>query len=90
MRRVMLRMVTVESGLPARRRVPLSELVYAHKHDPSKPDDEENQRIELVLKRLNEARLVVSGQGTGEPYIESAHDFLVRSWDKLQKKHTFN
>ncbi len=85
MRRVMLRMVTIEGGESARRRVPLSELVYADKHDPSKPDDEENQRVELVLKRLNEARLIVSGQETGEPYVEPAHDFLVRSWDKLQK-----
>lgn len=85
MRRVMLRMVTVEGGESARRRVPLSELVYADKHDPSKLDDEENQRVELVLKRLIEARLVISGQETGEPYVEPAHDFLVRSWDKLQK-----
>ncbi|MEH1861798.1 MAG: caspase family protein [Nostoc sp.] len=85
MRRVMLRMVTVESGQLARRRVTKSELVYADKHDPSKRDDEENQRVELVLKRLNEARLVVSGQETGEPYVEPAHDFLVKSWDELQK-----
>lgn len=85
MRRVMLRMVTIEGGESARRRVPLSELLYADKHDPSKPDDEENQRVELVRKRLTEARLVVSGQETGEPYVEPAHDFLVKSWDQLQK-----
>jgi WD40 repeat protein len=85
MRRVMLRMVTIEGGESARRRVPSSELVYADKHDPSKRDDEENQRVKLVMKRLIEARLVVSGQETGEPYVEPAHDFLVRSWDKLQK-----
>ncbi|WP_375515943.1 WD40 repeat domain-containing protein, partial [uncultured Nostoc sp.] len=85
MRRVMLRMVTVENGVSARRRVPLSELVYADKHDPSKRDDKENKRVELVVKRLIEARLVVSGQETGEPYVEPAHDFLVKSWDQLQK-----
>ncbi|MCP6759917.1 MAG: WD40 repeat domain-containing protein, partial [Fischerella sp. CENA71] len=85
MRRVMLRMVTVEGGESARRRVPSSELKYADKHDPSKRDDEENKRVELVLKHLTEARLIVSGQETGEPYVEPAHDFLVRSWDKLQK-----
>jgi WD40 repeat protein len=85
MRRVMLRMVTVEGGESARRRVPLSELVYADKHEPNKPDNEENQRVKLVLKLLNEARLIVSGQETGEPYVEPAHDFLVRSWDKLQQ-----
>ena len=56
MRRVMLRMVTIEGGESARRRVPLSELVYADKHDPNKPDDEENHRVELVLKQLIEDR----------------------------------
>ena len=85
MRRVMLRMVTIEGGGSARRRVPSSELVYADKHDPSKRDDEENQRVELVLKRLTEARLIVRGQETGEPYVEPAHDFLVKSWNKLQE-----
>ncbi|MBW4448179.1 MAG: caspase family protein [Spirirestis rafaelensis WJT71-NPBG6] len=77
MRRVMLRMVTVESGQQARRRVPLSELVYLHKP--------ENLRIKEVIDRLDRARLIVSGQETGEPYVEPAHDFLIKSWDKLQK-----
>jgi WD40 repeat protein len=85
MRRVMLRMVTTEGGESARRRVPLSELKYADKQDPKKLDEEENKRVELILERLNHARLIVSGQETGEPYVEPAHDFLVRSWDKLQK-----
>ncbi|MBW4594881.1 MAG: caspase family protein [Brasilonema angustatum HA4187-MV1] len=84
MRRMMLRMVTVENGESARRPVPLSELVYAHKDDPSKPDDEENQRVKFVKKCLIDARLIVSGQlKMGEPYVEPAHDFLVKSWDKL-------
>ncbi len=76
-RRVMLRMVTFEGGELARRRVPKSELKYA--------DAAENERVDLVLKQFNNARLIVSGQETGEPYVEPAHDFLVRSWDKLQK-----
>ncbi|HEY9633087.1 MAG TPA: caspase family protein [Coleofasciculaceae cyanobacterium] len=77
LRRVMLRMVTTEGGESARRRVPLSEFVYAEKA--------ENDRVKLVLEQFNHARLIVSGQETGEPYVEPAHDFLVRSWDKLQK-----
>jgi hypothetical protein len=77
LRRVMLRMVTFEGGELARRRVPLSELVYA--------DAVENDRVKLVLERFDRVRLIVSGQETGEPYVEPAHDFLVRSWDKLQK-----
>ena len=76
MRRVMLRMVTIEGGRLARRRVPESELVYF--------DAEENKRVAQVSDRLVKARLLVKGQETGEPYIEPAHDFLVRGWDKLQ------
>ncbi len=78
MQRVMLRMVTIEVGESARRRVPLSELVYA--------DAEENQQVEEVLKRLDKARLIVGGRETGgEPYVEPAHDALVRGWNKLQE-----
>jgi WD40 repeat protein len=77
MRRVMLRMVAIEAGGVARRRVPESELVY--------PDPEEKKRIAQVSDRLVKARLLVKGQETGEPYVEPAHDFLVRGWDKLQR-----
>jgi hypothetical protein len=76
MRRVILRMVAIEGGGVARRRVPESELVY--------PDSEENKRVAQVSDRLVKARLLVKGQETGEPYVEPAHDFLVRGWDKLQ------
>jgi WD40 repeat protein len=68
--------VTTEGGGVARRRVPESELVY--------PDSEENKRVAQVSDRLIKARLLVKGQETGEPYVEPAHDFLVRGWDKLQ------
>ena len=76
MRRVMLRMVTIEGGGVARRRVPESELVYA--------DAKEDNRREQVIDRLVKARLLVKGQETEEPYVEPAHDFLVRGWDRLQ------
>jgi len=77
MRRVMLRMLTLEGGETARRRVPESELVY--------PTQEESDRVKQVVDRLVEARLLVKGQlETGEPYVEAAHDFLVRGWGKLQ------
>ena len=76
MRRVMLRMISVETGELARRRVPDSELVY---REPS-----ENERVAKVLGRLTEARLVVKGKETDDqPYIEPAHDELVRGWDRL-------
>jgi WD40 repeat protein len=77
MRRVMLRMLTLEGGETARRRVPESELVY--------PTQDESDRVKQVVDRLVEARLLVKGQlETGEPYIEPAHDFLVRGWGTLQ------
>jgi WD40 repeat protein len=77
MRRVMLRMLTLEGGETARRRVPESELVY--------PTLEESDRVKQVVDQLVEARLLVKGQlETGEPYVEPAHDFLVRGWGMLQ------
>ncbi len=77
-RRVMLRMVSVEGGESARRRVPKSELVYR--------DAEENQRVKQVIQAFSEARLIVEGTNSeGEPYVEPAHDALVRGWDKLQQ-----
>ncbi|MEM8716754.1 MAG: WD40 repeat domain-containing protein, partial [Cyanobacteria bacterium P01_G01_bin.4] len=74
---VMLRMLAVEGGELARRRVPLSELVYGN--------EAENQRVQTLLQTLVDARLIVRGQeGEGsEPYVEPAHDALVRGWDKL-------
>ena len=75
-RNIMLRMVSLEGGELARRRVPEAELVYASKA--------ENQRVQTALKALIEARLLVKGQTTvGEPYVEPAHDALVRGWAQL-------
>lgn len=76
MQRVMLRMVSAESadGL-ARRRVPRSELEYE--------GEEESRHAAEVIKRLSEARLVVEGIEDDKPYVEPAHDALVRAWDKL-------
>ncbi|HEX8395116.1 MAG TPA: caspase family protein [Longimicrobium sp.] len=78
LRRIMLRMVALEGGEVARRRVPLWELEY--------DDRKENERVKHVLAMLGEARLTVSGTGAdGEPYVEPAHDELVRGWDRLSK-----
>lgn len=81
MRRIMLRMVSVEGGELARRRVPLFELQY--------PADAENVRVTTVINRLVEARLLVRDSsdldedGTADSYAEPAHDALVRAWDQL-------
>ena len=70
----MLRMVAVGSEF-ARRRIPLSELEYP----PT-----QNERVKEVIRRFSAARLLVEGQDTeGNPYVEPAHDALVRGWQKL-------
>ncbi|MGB3220363.1 MAG: hypothetical protein WBD79_23440 [Anaerolineae bacterium] len=77
----MLRMVAVEGGELARRRVALSELEY--------PAKEENARVKAVLDRLVDARLLVrdsdnlDSDGNPDPYVEPAHDALVLAWDVL-------
>lgn len=76
MRRAMLRMVSLEGGEIARRRVALSELTYS--------DADENRRVALVMERLIGGRLIVKDvDGEGVEYVEPAHDALVRGWDKL-------
>jgi WD40 repeat protein len=73
-RHVMLRMVTVGGEL-ARRQVPESELKYP---------EPENRRVQAVIQRFLAARLLVSGTDVNQqPYIEPAHDALVRGWKKL-------
>jgi WD40 repeat protein len=76
MQRLMLRMVSLEGGELTRRRVLRSELTY--------PDSEENERVDALINRLTEVRLLVRGQTEeGHAYIEPAHDALVRGWDQL-------
>jgi WD40 repeat protein len=73
-RNVMLRMVSV-SGELARRRVPLSELAYPVP---------ENGRVQTIVKRFESARLLTTGTDTEDfPYVEPAHDALVRGWQRL-------
>ncbi|MEM7554693.1 MAG: caspase family protein [Cyanobacteria bacterium P01_A01_bin.84] len=74
-RHVMLRMVALGRGELARRRVPLSELEY-----PS----EKNHLVKQVIESFTQARLLVEGQDAeSNPYVEPAHDALVRGWEKL-------
>ncbi|MEB3357712.1 MAG: caspase family protein [Synechococcales bacterium] len=76
-RHVMLRMVSVGGGELARRRVPLSELEYP---------PEQNERVREVIERFLQARLLVKGTDPeGQPYVEPAHDALVRGWQRLLK-----
>ena len=71
MRKIVLRMVSVEGDL-AGRRVPMADLDYSA---------DENPRVQTVVERLVDARLIVKG----EDYIEPAHDALVRAWKTLHE-----
>ncbi|MGF1988850.1 MAG: caspase family protein [Nostoc sp. ZfuVER08] len=75
-RQIMLRMISLQGGELARRQVPKSELVYS--------EQEENKRVQTVIKRFSEARLIVEGSNAqGESYVEPAHDALVQGWNQL-------
>ncbi|MGB3300715.1 MAG: caspase family protein [Phormidesmis sp.] len=75
-RHVMLRMVTINGGELARRRVPLSELVYPCRI---------NVLSEQAIAHFSQARLLIEGQDAeGNACIEPAHDALVRGWQRLQ------
>jgi len=77
LRRLMLRMVALQAGEVARRRVPKSELDYGKNH-PEQP------RIDALCKQLEDARLLVSGRDSnGTAYVEPAHDKLVLGWPRL-------
>lgn len=76
-RDVMLRMVAISGGELARRRVPISELVYP---------EPKNEQAKKVIDRFVEARLLVKGlDAEGQEYVEPAHDALVRGWNKLDQ-----
>ncbi len=71
MRKIMLRMVSVEGEL-AGRRVAIDDLRYERSNDAP---------VDTVIEQLVEARLVVRS----EDAIEPAHDALVRAWKTLRE-----
>jgi len=74
-RRALERLVSIESGEFARRRVPRSELDAA--------DETERKRIEHVLGKLDEALLIITDEVEHERHVELAHDTLILGWDLL-------
>ncbi|MBD2775277.1 eIF2A-related protein [Iningainema tapete] len=73
---VMLRMVAVGESELARRQVLCTELEYP---------EPENTRVKLAIEHFVAARLLVKGRNTeNQEYIEPAHDFLVRGWQRLR------
>ncbi|MEL6969699.1 MAG: caspase family protein [Bacteroidota bacterium] len=78
MRKLMLRMISLEGGELAGKRVFTDELQFA--------DKEENARLRTIAKKLVKARLLLQGADVqGRNYIELAHDALVRAWARLWK-----
>ncbi|WP_020537476.1 caspase family protein [Lewinella cohaerens] len=76
MRKLMLRMVSLEGGELASRRVASSDLVFS---DPA-----ESERLQNVAQQLVTARLISTGVDTqGQTFFEPAHDALVRAWARL-------
>jgi WD40 repeat protein len=74
-RRVLERLVSVESGEFARRQV--------RRREFEAKDPEENARVYNVLDQLVESRLAVSDEIGDEPRIELAHDAIIFGWDRL-------
>ncbi len=76
MRKLMLRMVSLEGGELAGKRVYSEDLHFT--------DIGESMRIRDIANRLVEARLLLKGKDLqGRTYIEPAHDALVRAWRRL-------
>ena len=78
MRNMMLRMVSIVGGEYAGKRVFKTDFVFT--------DPEETKRIEAVIKKMEEARLILSDKDNNRrPFVEPAHDALVRAWIKLRE-----
>jgi WD40 repeat protein len=75
-RNVMLRMLSLNSGELARRRVPTSELVYPQSI---------NEQVEKVRYCFIEARLLTTGLDVeNQEYIEPVHDVLITGWPQIK------
>ncbi|MEL6852568.1 MAG: SUMF1/EgtB/PvdO family nonheme iron enzyme, partial [Bacteroidota bacterium] len=76
MRKLMLRMVSLEGGELASRRVNEPDVIFTN---PADTDD-----MQIVAEKLVEARLISTGRDLhGVLYYEPAHDALVRAWARL-------
>ncbi|MHC5771590.1 MAG: nSTAND1 domain-containing NTPase, partial [Nostoc sp.] len=72
---LMLRMVTLDGGQIARRRVLKQELEYDERYNRQK-----SEQLHLVVDIFEQARLLVSKK----EYVEPAHDALILKWEQLQ------
>ncbi len=78
MRRIVLRLVSLEGGEMASRRALMDELDYG--------DEAENARVKKVIDLLVQSRLVTRGvDREKQQYVEPAHDALISAWGTLWK-----
>ncbi len=71
--KIMLRMISIDGSEPARKKISKDELTFSQR--------EENQRVEIVIDKLVEERLVIKENGNNNQYyVEPAHDALINSW----------
>ena len=76
MGKLMLRMVSLEGGELAGKRVYAEELQFSNAA--------ESTRLKKIAEKLVSARLLLQDtDGQGRAYIEPAHDALVRAWARL-------
>lgn len=75
MRKIMLRMVSVEGGELAGKKVLMENLEFS---------EEENLRVKTIIDKLLEARLILKDKDPdNQIYVEPAHDALIRAWATL-------
>ncbi|MEL7220546.1 MAG: hypothetical protein AAGJ93_04455 [Bacteroidota bacterium] len=76
MRKLMLRMVSLEGGDLAGKQVYIDELAFSK--------TAETTQLQKVADQLTDARLLLKGlDQQGRSYVEPAHDALVRAWARL-------
>ena len=76
MRKLMMRMVSLEGGELAGKRVYAEELIFSNWV--------ETKRMQAVADQLVNARLLLKGKDAQDRvYVEPAHDALVRAWARL-------
>ena len=84
--KIFIRMVNIEDGGYARRRV------YYHdefspedqeaKHELDYPDDDDDQLVKTVINKLVDHSLIIRDRNAlGKPFIEPVHDTLIQHWD---------
>lgn len=77
-RRMLLRLTQPGEGTEdTRRRAGKAELI---------PDPAQAERVERVMQKLADARLLITGKGErGGEIVDVAHEALIRGWPRLQK-----